>query len=119
MDASGGDESGDQAPGCSEDERNQSVLTTDSYPSWAINRREARQTNLEMIEWERPAQKAIKEGMWVYASRWQDIGHVKPSVRVTIKVQVQSFCSTTIRGFDSEILPRILFSDVSIGSISM
>lgn len=67
MDASGGDESEDQAPGHSEDEREESVLTTDTYPSWTINRRDARQTNLQVIEWERPAQKTIKEGMWVYA----------------------------------------------------
>lgn len=67
MDASGGDESEDQVPEHSQNEQDESVLTTDTYPSWTINRRDARQTNLQVIEWERPAQKTIKEGMWVYA----------------------------------------------------
>lgn len=44
-----------------------SELEPETYPCWAIGRRHARERNLEVIEWQRPAQKMIKEGMWVYA----------------------------------------------------
>lgn len=36
-------------------------------PLWARNRRHAKDANLDVIEWQRPSQKMIKEGMWVYA----------------------------------------------------
>lgn len=38
-----------------------------TYSSQAINRRKAKDRNLEVIEWQRPAEKMIKEGMLVYA----------------------------------------------------
>lgn len=38
-----------------------------TYSSRTINRRDAKDRNLEVIEWQRPAQRMIKEGMWVYA----------------------------------------------------
>lgn len=50
MDAAGGDESEDQAPGYSENEGTDSVLTPETCPTWAINRREASDNNLQVIE---------------------------------------------------------------------
>lgn len=44
-----------------------SELEPETYPSWTIGRRDARDRKLEVIEWQRPAEKMIKEGMWVYS----------------------------------------------------
>lgn len=44
-----------------------SELEPQTYLNQTINRRDAKDRNLEVIEWQRPAQRAIKEGMWVYA----------------------------------------------------
>lgn len=44
-----------------------SELEPETYPSWTINRRDARDRNLEVIEWQRPAQKMIPKGMWIFA----------------------------------------------------
>ncbi|KAI3391221.1 hypothetical protein diail_7752 [Diaporthe ilicicola] len=50
-----------------QDDGADSELEPETYPSWAINRQNAKDKNIEVIEWQRPAQKMIKEGMWVYA----------------------------------------------------
>lgn len=42
-------------------------LEPQTYPFWTMMRRDAKDMNFEVIEWQRPAQKTIKEGMWVYA----------------------------------------------------
>ncbi|KAG8156761.1 hypothetical protein KVR01_013366 [Diaporthe batatas] len=44
-----------------------SCNTAETYPCWQITRPSAHLENFEVIEWQRPAQKLIKEGMWVFA----------------------------------------------------
>lgn len=44
-----------------------SEFESQTYSNRTINGRDAKERNLEVIEWQRPAEKMIKEGMWVYA----------------------------------------------------
>lgn len=44
-----------------------SELEPETYPCWTITRQDAKDWNIEVIEWQRPAQKLIKEGILVYA----------------------------------------------------
>lgn len=42
-------------------------LGPEARPCWTALRRSAKSRNIELIEWQRPAQKTITEGMLVYA----------------------------------------------------
>lgn len=64
MDTSSGEEAEDQVPGRSSEA---APLISETYPRKQIERQAAKAKGLQVINWKRPGQEKIKEGMYVFA----------------------------------------------------